>query len=203
MKAWSGVVWTLCAAMVTAAAACDPQTAATRTAAPTPVNDSTSAALTSEPKPAGGPSVSAPIASKPSAAPPLIDFATLANDAPTLDGKRVRVIGDVFEGGFTLTSDPGEAPTLSVPSRSCTELECSPASPCCNRCGSAVSLRGTPFIGVRLVDKSDPRRFVCGGNECSMTCTPAKGGRYEAVGTFRFGPRGELDLEVETITPVP
>ncbi len=28
-----------------------------------------------------------------------------------------------------------------------------------------------------------------------MTCNPPKGGRYEAIGIFRFGPQGELDLE--------
>ncbi len=200
MKVWSVVVWAVCGSMMVAAAACDPQTAATRTAAPTPVQDTVSASATSEPSPAGGPSASA--SAKPSASAPLVDFATLGKDAASFDGKRVRVVGEVFAGAFILRHEPDGSATLSAPSRTCTELECDPSTPCCNRCASAVSLRGNPLMGVRLVDKSNPTRFTCSGNECSMTCTPPKG-RYEAVGTFRLGSNGELDLEVESITPVP
>lgn len=156
------------------------------------------------PAPSASPSAPAnpsPSASATTAAPPLLDFATLAKDAKALDGKRVRVVGTTFEGAFELGFSDG-SPTLSVKNKTCTLLECAPSKSCCNHCGSALSLRGKELIGVRLVDKANPTRFACGGDECSMTCTPVAG-RYEAVGTFRIGPGGELDLEVETITPLP
>lgn len=156
------------------------------------------------PAPSASPSAPAnpsPSASATAGAPPLLDFATLANDAKALDGKRVRVVGTTFEGAFELGFSDG-SPTLSVKSKTCTLLACSSSKPCCNHCGSGLSLRGKELIGVRLVDKANPARFSCGGDECSMTCTPVAG-RYEAVGTFRIGPGGELDLEVETLTPLP
>lgn len=150
---------------------------------------------------AGGPSSPSPSASATAGAPPLLDLSTLATRAKSLDGTRVRVVGTTFEGAFELGYSDG-SPTLGVKHRTCTHLECSPSKPCCNRCGSAVSLRGKELIGVRLVDKSNSTRFACGGDDCSMTCTPVAG-RYEAIGTFRIGPGGELDLEVETLTPLP
>lgn len=150
---------------------------------------------------APGTSTPPPSASGAAGAPPLLDFAKLATEAKALDGERVRVVGTTFEGAFELGYSDG-SPTLRVKNKTCTLLECSSSKPCCNHCGSALSLRGKELIGVRLVDKANPTRFSCGGDECSMTCTPTAG-RYEAIGTFRIGPGGELDLEVETLTPSP
>lgn len=185
----------------------------TSTATPVSASDGEARAVSSgssaSPKPpapsatesAGGPSGPSPSASATTGVPPLLDFSTLATSAKSLDGKRVRVIGTTFQGAFELGYSDG-SPTLGVKNKTCTLLECSPSKPCCNHCGSALSLRGKELIGVRLVDKANPTRFACGGDDCSMTCTPVAG-RYEAIGTFRIGPGGELDLEVETISPSP
>lgn len=143
--------------------------------------------------------VPAPSASATAGAPPLLDFATLATEATKLDGKRVRVVGTTFEGAFKLDGSEG---TLTVKGKTCSRVKCLPGHSCCNDCASDVSLRGKELMGVRLVDPTGGGRFGCGGDDCSMTCTPAAG-RYEAVGTFRLGQGGELDLEVETLTPLP
>ncbi|MFO0553891.1 MAG: hypothetical protein U0271_36245 [Polyangiaceae bacterium] len=150
---------------------------------------------------AGAPS-SSPVATE-----PLLDFATLPRDAKDLDGKRVRVVGEVFAGAFALLfDDRGAANSFTIRMPVCTELECSEENPCCNRCGSAVSLRGDKLMGVTLVSKSASSRYACGGTgsdgsgaKCSMDCTP-KSGRYEAVGVFHLKPDGETQLEVERLT---
>lgn len=203
MKVLSVAVWSVWAALVTAAAACDPQTAATRSAAPSSVEPTASDLASSTPSVTAAPSASAKVAPAPAKDVPLLDFSTLAKDAPKLSGKRVRVIGEIFAGGFTLTTDRDGVLTLSTPGGTCTGDLCAKGFTCCDHCASDVSLMTIPLMGVRLVDKADPHRFMCTGSECSMTCNPPKGGRYEAIGIFRFGPQGELDLEVESIAPLP
>lgn len=200
MKVWSILVWCVSAAMISAAAGCDPQPGASRTTVSSIVE--TAPSVVSSAPTAAAPSAS-PSASVAPSSIPLLDFSTLAKDAPSLSGKRVRVIGEVYQGSFQLRKEPDGSLTLAAPSQTCTQKECVDGTSCCNRCASAVSLRGNPLMGVRLVDKANPTRYSCGGNECSMTCTPAKGGQYEAIGIFRFGPNGELDLEVDSIRPLP
>lgn len=198
MRAWSIIVG--CGALVAAGwtMGCDPPTVPrTPESAPDGAARPADTASSGSPLSHGSPSSSGATAG----APPLLDFATLTKAARSLDRARVRVVGTTFEGTFELDFSDGR-PTVRVMAKRCTRLGCSKASPCCNRCSSALSLRGTELVGVRLVDKAQPTRFSCGGNECSMTCTPGAG-RYEAIGTFRLGPDGELDLEVETIDPLP
>ena len=64
----------------------------------------------------------------------------------------------------------------------CGQVECSELDPCCQPCGSSVTLDG-------VVELSGPNRFGgytgCTGNNCEMTCTPPLRQRLCVNGTVR------------------
>lgn len=181
-----------------------------RSAAVAPSEHSTQAATASDSTVSSASSTASPIPvssnapSGPSASSqpdlPLLDFATLPANAKSLNGKRVRVIGEVFAGAFILAFDKdGKATSFSIESQTCTELECSDDNPCCNRCNSAVSLRGKDLMGVTLVAPRVPQLYGCSGNNCSLECSP-KAGRYEATGVLFIANGNEVQLRVDSMT---
>ncbi|MFO0548490.1 MAG: hypothetical protein U0271_08895 [Polyangiaceae bacterium] len=180
-------------------------TQASRVASDEPAKDTSSAIAPATSAPVSSAPValhsSAPGTPPPASAIPLLDLASLPKTAKAMNGKRVRVVGETFQGAFVLQFENGEVASFEVKTQVCTLALCLPDHPCCNRCGSAVSLKGPELMGVRLVsgDENNPR-FGCGGDSCSLTCSPAEG-RYEAIGIFRLGSNGELDLVVESLSP--
>ena len=87
---------------------------------------------------------------------------------------------------------------LELGPKYCTKMACSTVNPCCNTCGAGYRFDDL----VSVAGTTDGDKWGCGGNECSLTCTPFEDSDVDEhrcyYGTFiqsGFGSYGVLDVQ--------